>query len=66
MSIEAQVENIELSASSFETGKQTFRMISFSRVLSKATVGFLFTGTNSARQPTVFEFLLERCAHVYS
>ena len=33
-----------------------------------ATVRFRFTGTNSARQPTLFAFLilLERCAHVYA
>ena len=27
-----------------------------------ATFRFRFTGTNAARQPTVFAFLLERCA----
>ena len=36
--------------------------------LLTAAVRFRFTGTNSARQPTLFAFLilLERCAHMYA
>ena len=65
--LESSASSIESSASSFEAGKQrTSRVISFSHILSEATVQFFFTGTNSARRPTVFAFLLERCAHVYA
>ena len=45
--LESSASSIELSALSFEAGKQrTSRVISFSHVLSEATVQFLFTGTN--------------------
>ena len=60
--LESSASSIESSASSFEARKQrTFRVISFSHVLSEATVPTL------QRQPTACVcVLLERCAHVYA
>ena len=66
--LESSASSIESSASSFETAKQrTFRVISFSHVLSEASVRFLFTGINSAETANcVCVFVGAMCSSVCS
>ena len=65
---ELRVSRLESSASSFETAKQrTFRGISFSHVLSEASVRLLFTGINSAETANcVCVFVGAMCSRVCS
>ena len=63
--LESSASSIESSASSFETGKQrTFRVISFSHVLSEATVS-LVPFYRNCLYLCRDAFLLERCAFVF-